>query len=132
MSATSDSKPLALAVRPRGKPIARLPDETYAEPSDSGHDVYIRIAAKSRLSPHRLRITKASDGSLVPDRADTSIDSLGLYDQSSVFVKDLGKPPLPPICFSQKHEKYPAIESDLFRARCGPFQVHVYLPRRKH
>ena len=84
------SKPLYLGVRPRGKPIPNLPDETYVVPQDNAHDLYLRIAAKSRFSIHRLRITKASDGTAVPDSTEQSIEQLGLFDQSSVFVKDLG------------------------------------------
>ncbi|KAI9661337.1 MAG: 3-oxo-5a-steroid 4- dehydrogenase [Alyxoria varia] len=82
--------PLSFNVRPRGKPIPHLPEETYARPTDKGHDLYMRVAAKSRMSVHRLRITKASDGSPVPDSEDVTIDSIGLFENSSIFVKDLG------------------------------------------
>lgn len=44
----------------------------------------------SKLSIHRLRITKGSDGKAVPSSEDVSINSTGLRDQSTVYVKDLG------------------------------------------
>jgi len=39
---------------------------------------------------HRLRITKGSDGSLVPNDKNTTIESTGLRNDSNVMVKDLG------------------------------------------
>jgi len=39
---------------------------------------------------HRLRITKGSDGSLVPNDKNTTIESTGLRNGSNVTVKDLG------------------------------------------
>lgn len=75
---------------PTGNPIKNLPEYTYALPNDNGRNLYERIAAKSRWDINRLRITKGSDGSLVPNSRDNTIDQLGLYDQSQIFVKDLG------------------------------------------
>lgn len=73
-----------------GNPIKNLPEYTYALPNDNARNLYERIAAKSRWDINRLRITKGSDGSLVPNSRDNTIDQLGLYDQSQIFVKDLG------------------------------------------
>lgn len=103
----SDEKPVALQVRPRGmfqaaklsahkpdystgNPIKNLPEYTYAVPIDNGRNLYERIAAKSRFDINRLRITKGSDGSHIPNSREYTIDQLGLYDQSTIFVKDLG------------------------------------------
>ena len=76
-----------------GKPIKNLPEETYVKPDDNAHDLYLRIAAKSRFPINRLRITKASDGAAVPNARDVTVEEIGLFDQSSLFVKDLGKLP---------------------------------------
>ncbi|KAI9720492.1 MAG: 3-oxo-5a-steroid 4- dehydrogenase [Chrysothrix sp. TS-e1954] len=84
------SKPLEISVRPRGKPIKKLPENTYVREEDTAEDLYLHIAAKSRFSVHRLRITKGSDGTAIPNKRDVSIESVGLFDQSSIFVKDLG------------------------------------------
>ncbi|KAI9873679.1 MAG: 3-oxo-5a-steroid 4- dehydrogenase, partial [Pleopsidium flavum] len=84
------SKGLTLVVRPRGKPINNLPEETAIVPSGSGADLYHRLAAESGLSIHRLRITKGSDGGLVPSSKDVTMDRLGLREQSTIYVKDLG------------------------------------------
>lgn len=76
---------------PAGKPIRNLPKETYVRPSDSGKDVYERIAAKARTDINRLRITKSSDGSVIPNDGKVTVDSLLLDEGTSIFVKDLGE-----------------------------------------
>lgn len=58
--------------------------------SDTTHDLYLRVAAKSRFPINRLRITKASDSTAVPNSKDVSIEEVGLFEQSTIFVKDLG------------------------------------------
>ena len=73
-----------------GRPIKNLPEETYVRLEDTAHDLYLRIAAKSRFPINRLRITKASDGSTVPNARDVTVEDAGLFEQSSIFVKDLG------------------------------------------
>lgn len=54
----------------------------------------MRIAAQTRLSKNRLRITKGSDGSVVATkRGDgklVTVEETGLRDGSHLFVKDLG------------------------------------------
>ena len=74
-----------------GKPIKHLPEQTYVKLEDNAHDLYLRIAAKSRFPINRLRITKASDGAAIPNARDVSVEDIGLFDQSSIFVKDLGR-----------------------------------------
>lgn len=53
-------------------------------------NIYVLIAQSSKFSIHRLRITKGSDGSVIPNAADGTVASLGLRDQSQIYVKDLG------------------------------------------
>lgn len=85
-----DSKPITLVVQPRGKPIKKLPTETSTYLQSSTSDLYHRIAAEAGLSPHRLRLTKGSDGSVVPYAKDWSVERTGLRNQSTINVKDLG------------------------------------------
>lgn len=86
----SSTHEITLAVRPRGKPISTLPDETSVALGDSAEELYKRLAAQTALSAHRLRVTKGSDGSLVPNSKDVTLDSTGLRDRSSIYLKDLG------------------------------------------
>lgn len=85
------SKPITLLVRPRGKPIKRLPEEASTYLQGSTYDLYHRLAAEAGCSPHRLRLTKGSDGSPIPYAKDYSIERTGLRNQSQIFVKDLGR-----------------------------------------
>ncbi|KAI9839467.1 MAG: hypothetical protein M1819_002092 [Sarea resinae] len=79
-----------LTVKPRGKPIKSLPSEITVPSDATATELYKAIAAKSRFSAHRLRITKGSDGSAVPNARDLSLETTGLRNQSTVYVKDLG------------------------------------------
>ncbi|KAK4991287.1 Very-long-chain enoyl-CoA reductase [Elasticomyces elasticus] len=84
------SKQVTLRIQPRGKVIRSLPSETTIALQSSGADLYQRLAAEADLSVHRLRITKGSDNASVPNAKDVTIDSTGIRDQSTIFVKDLG------------------------------------------
>ncbi|KAI9838714.1 MAG: 3-oxo-5a-steroid 4- dehydrogenase [Thelocarpon superellum] len=104
------SKSMTLVVRPRGKlsksskvqvsrsltlwttgkPIKKLPEESNVISSASTSELYQRVAAQSGLSIHRLKITKGSDGSAVPNSKTVSIVHTGLRDHSVIYVKDLG------------------------------------------
>ncbi|KAI4133154.1 MAG: hypothetical protein LQ347_002295 [Umbilicaria vellea] len=84
------SNTLTLSVRPRGKPVKKLPGESAITPDASGAELYEHLAQQAAFSVHRLRITKGSDGSLVPNSKDVSINQTGLRDQSTIYVKDLG------------------------------------------
>jgi very-long-chain enoyl-CoA reductase len=53
--------------------------------------LYECVAAHARSSIRRLRITKGSDGSLIPNAQTLALHSTGLRDQSSIYVKDLGE-----------------------------------------
>lgn len=48
------------------------------------------IAQASGASIHRLRITKGSDRSVVPNAKNTTIKDTGLKESSVIHVKDLG------------------------------------------
>ncbi|KAI4201688.1 MAG: hypothetical protein LQ350_003042 [Teloschistes chrysophthalmus] len=84
------SKTLTFSVRPRGKPVKKLPEELSLSSTGTSSDLYSQLAASSKTSIHRLRITKGSDGSLVPNTSSVSISDTGLRDGSSIYVKDLG------------------------------------------
>ncbi|KAF2460436.1 3-oxo-5-alpha-steroid 4-dehydrogenase-domain-containing protein [Lineolata rhizophorae] len=84
------SKTLTLQVRPRGKPLKKLGEETTIASNDSGAELYKRIAAQCGVSVHRTRITKGSDGQLVPNSTEYTIERTGLRDRSTIYVKDLG------------------------------------------
>lgn len=110
----STSKSLTLSVRPRGKqsflrppgprppigpngiippgkPARKLPEEVSLTSNGSTFDLYHEIARRAGTSVHRLRITKGSDGSVVPNAKSLSVHSTGLREQSTVYVKDLGE-----------------------------------------
>lgn len=84
------SKPIALVVEPRGKPIKKLPTETSVYLQASTSDLYHRLGAEAGISPDRIRVTKGSDGSLVPNAKDFTVERTGLRNKSVVYVKDLG------------------------------------------
>ena len=73
-----------------GKPIRKLPREITVALDSSGADLHNAIAKASGFSVHRLRITKGSDRSAVPNTQDISIDDTGLRNSSVIHVKDLG------------------------------------------
>ena len=82
---------ISLAVLPRGKPIKTLPEEAALPRAAPASQIYQTLAAKSGTSIHRIRVTKGSDGQLVPNDKDVSILQTGLLDGSKIYVKDLGK-----------------------------------------
>ena len=73
-----------------GKPIRKLPAEVTVALTSSGEDLYNSIARASGASVHRLRITKGSDRSVVPNAKSTTIKDTGLKQSSIIHVKDLG------------------------------------------
>ena len=73
-----------------GKPVKKLPEEVSVPASGPASNLYKQIALKANISIHRLRVTKGSDGALVPNSNDLSLSSTGLRDQSTIYVKDLG------------------------------------------
>lgn len=84
------SKPITLVIQPRGKPIKALPKETTTYLQGSTYDLYHRVAAEAGCSPHRIRLTKGSDGTPIPLAKDFTIERTGLRNQSTIHVKDLG------------------------------------------
>ena len=73
-----------------GKPLKRLPQEISTTAATSAADLYSQLALRSSTSVHQLRVTKGSDGTLIPNARDIPIEQTGLRDQSIVYVKDLG------------------------------------------
>lgn len=67
-----------------------LPQDLPTSRASTASDLYSQLALKSASSVHRLRITKGSDGTLVPNSAELSVEETGLRDQSILYVKDLG------------------------------------------
>ncbi|KAI9751772.1 MAG: hypothetical protein M4579_005903 [Chaenotheca gracillima] len=86
----ASSQTAKLAIRPRGKPIPKLPEDVSVSLEGPSSKIYQQLATRSGFSEHRLRITKGSDGTLVPNSSDASIYSSGLREQSIIYVKDLG------------------------------------------
>ena len=84
------SKPISLTIQHRGKPIRKLPSETTTYLQASTADLYSRIAAETNLSQHRLRLTSASDGSVIPNAKDFTVERTNLRSKSDLLVKDLG------------------------------------------
>ncbi|KAJ5160843.1 enoyl reductase [Penicillium canariense] len=81
---------ITLIVEPRGKPIRKLPKDVTVTLTSSGEELYSAIAEASGASVHRLRITKGSDRSVVPNAKSTTIKDTGLKESSIIHVKDLG------------------------------------------
>ena len=73
-----------------GKAYQKLPADISAPYIGKASDLYCQLANSSGVSIHRLRITKGSDGTLIPNSSEISISQTGLRDQSIVYVKDLG------------------------------------------
>jgi very-long-chain enoyl-CoA reductase len=79
-----------LQVLPRGVPIPRLPQELALPRGASASAIYEQIAAKSGISIHRVRVTKGSDGQVIPNDGTVPVHTTGLLDGSKIYVKDLG------------------------------------------
>ena len=73
-----------------GKPIPRLPDDLSISSTAPASELYTKLAQQSKFSVHQLRVTKGSDGTPISNSGDVSINSTGLRDQSTIYVKDLG------------------------------------------
>ena len=87
------SKDIGLVVLPRGKPVKNLPTEIRLAHESPATDLYQKLAAAAGTSIHRIRVTKGSDGNLVPNRSDVTILETGLMGDSKIYVKDLGSFP---------------------------------------
>ncbi|KAL8838342.1 MAG: hypothetical protein Q9176_005153 [Flavoplaca citrina] len=84
------SRTLTFSVRPRGKPLHKLPEDLSLSSTSTSSDLYTQLASSSGTSIHRLRITKGSDGSFIPNTSSLPVSDTGLRDGSSIYVKDLG------------------------------------------
>ncbi|KAL7269642.1 Very-long-chain enoyl-CoA reductase [Rhizina undulata] len=86
---------VTIFIKSRGHPIKRLPETVELDlEKNTTEDLYAIIVQKTGLDRNRLRITKSSDGSVLPtkrdDGKDVMLEDTGLMDESVVFVKDLG------------------------------------------
>lgn len=73
-----------------GRPIKNLPETITVSPQDPSAQIFQKIADASKFSPHRLRITKGSDGTPIPSTGEVTVHDTGLRNKSAVDVKDLG------------------------------------------
>lgn len=79
-----------MALHPLGKPIKKLPKQVQVSSNASTAEIYNKLAEASGFSIHRLRITKGSDRTVVPNSKDSTVDGVGLKEKSVLHVKDLG------------------------------------------
>ncbi|KAF2866164.1 3-oxo-5-alpha-steroid 4-dehydrogenase-domain-containing protein [Massariosphaeria phaeospora] len=84
------SSVIDLTIRPRGKPIKNLPELITIGREDSTSQIFQKISDASKFSANRLRVTKGSDGSPIPNATDVTVHDTGLRNRSAVDVKDLG------------------------------------------
>ncbi|KAK6523609.1 3-oxo-5a-steroid 4- dehydrogenase [Arthrobotrys megalospora] len=80
---------ITLRLNPRGKPLPNLPAELPISSDASVDALYGAVAKLTGYSRHRLRITKSDSSHLKPSPTAT-LEESNLYDQSSLFIKDLG------------------------------------------
>jgi hypothetical protein len=72
-----------------GKPIRKLLGDIKISSNALAHELYDALAGLSGYSVHRLRITKGSNGGLIPNGNETLYEA-GLRNESVIHVKDLG------------------------------------------
>jgi very-long-chain enoyl-CoA reductase len=77
---------------PPGRPIKGLPETITVDSDAPASEIFEKIATVSKFSIHRLRVTKGSDGSAVPNAGGVTVHQTGLRNKSAVDVKDLGMP----------------------------------------
>lgn len=73
-----------------GKPVKKLPEEVAIPAGGTASELYNTLALEAGTTVHRLRVTKGSDGALVPNSKDLQLETTGLREQSTIYVKDLG------------------------------------------
>lgn len=81
---------LTLQLAPKGKPIKNLPLEIKLSKEATAAELYQQIAHKSRFPVYQIRVTKGSDGSLLPNDKGIPLAHTGLLEGSKIYVKDLG------------------------------------------
>ncbi|KAL2862869.1 trans-2-enoyl-CoA reductase (NADPH) TSC13 [Aspergillus lucknowensis] len=84
------SPTVTVVVQTRGKPIKKLPKEVQLSLNAPTQDLYNLLADASGYSIHRLRITKATDRTVIPNSPENTIEGTGLGEMAVVHVKDLG------------------------------------------
>ncbi len=83
---------------PPGRPIKGLPESVTVDSDAPTSEIFRKIASISKFSIHRLRVTKGSDGSAIPNNAGVTVHQTGLRNKSAVDVKDLGMLQANPCC----------------------------------
>jgi hypothetical protein len=81
-----------------GKPIRSLPSELRIPPRASTLELHARLAAATRgaiRSPHRLRVTRASDGAVVRAAADIPLTAAFAGTTTTTTLSSSSSPPLP-------------------------------------
>ena len=89
---------LILQLAPKGRPIKNLPLEIKLPKDASVGELYQQIAHKSRFPVYQIRVTKGSDGTLLPNDKGVSLAQTGLLEGSKIYVKDLGMFIVPMAC----------------------------------
>lgn len=74
-----------------GRPIKNLPETITVNSEASANEIFEKIAAASKFSIDRLRVTKGSDGAPIPRSREITVHDTGLRNKSAVDVKDLGE-----------------------------------------
>lgn len=82
---------LTLSVLPKGKPFKNIPSEIALPKAAPSSEIYQQLAAQINTSTYRVRVTKGSDGTLVPNDKEVPVLQTGLLDGSKIYVKDLGE-----------------------------------------
>ncbi|KAF3924356.1 hypothetical protein AA313_de0200940 [Arthrobotrys entomopaga] len=80
---------ITLRLQPRGKPLANLPAGLPISANASTEELYKAVAKLTKSPTTRLRITKSDSSYLRPSR-ETTITASSIYDESQLFIKDLG------------------------------------------
>lgn len=80
----------------QGKPVKKLPEEVLVTSTGSTYELHKEIARKAGISIDRLRITKGSDGRIIPNKHSLTVYDTGLREQSTIYVKDIGRSPCHP------------------------------------
>ena len=78
------------ADNPPGRPIKGLPESITVDSDAPASEIFRKVASVSKFSIHRLRVTKGSDGSAIPNGAGVTVHETGLRNKSAIDVKDLG------------------------------------------
>ncbi|KAK6837133.1 hypothetical protein RU639_001434 [Aspergillus parasiticus] len=81
---------ISVVIHPRGKSIRSFPQEVRISLHASTGELYDTLAEASGLSIYRLRITKGSDRTLVPNSREITIEEVVIKDTNVITVKDLG------------------------------------------